>query len=130
MIFVEMFAALVVGHLIFDYPLQGDFLARGKNVSAPLPGVPWLTILASHAAIQGGSVWAISTAFLWLAGVDLRTAVRAGLWLGMAETVAHGVIDHLKCSGVLGQGERAFNIDQGLHIACKAVWAIVAASAL
>lgn len=36
-----LFAALVAGHALADYPLQGDFLARAKNRAAPIPGVPW-----------------------------------------------------------------------------------------
>ena len=32
---------LMVGHALADYPLQGDFLAKAKNRTAPIPGVPW-----------------------------------------------------------------------------------------
>jgi hypothetical protein len=32
---------LIAGHALADYPLQGDFLSRAKNRSAPIPGFPW-----------------------------------------------------------------------------------------
>jgi hypothetical protein len=111
--FVPLVWALLMGHALADYPLQGDFLARGKNASAPIPGVPWQTILASHALIHAGFVWLFT----------------GSLWLGLAEFVAHALIDHAKCTGRLGSNpERAFNIDQGLHVACKVLWAVIAVS--
>ena len=33
---LAMFAALVAGHALCDYPLQGDFLAKGKNRTASI----------------------------------------------------------------------------------------------
>lgn len=36
-----MAIALVAGHALADYPLQGDFLARAKNRTAPIAGFPW-----------------------------------------------------------------------------------------
>jgi hypothetical protein len=126
---VPMFAAFVVAHLVADYPGQGDFLARAKNVSAPIPGVPWRTILASHAAIHGGAVWAVAAAFLALGGMDLHLAVRFGLLLGLCETLMHATIDHLKCSGRLGAvGDGSFNCDQLLHLLCKLGWVAVASA--
>ena len=100
---LTIFALLVFGHLLADYPLQGDFLARGKF---GIPGVPRVTILLSHAAIHAGVVLVIT----------------GSLWLMLAEFLAHAAIDEAKIKGRLGQGERAFNIDQSLHIACKAMW--------
>jgi hypothetical protein len=32
---------LLVDHALADYPLQGDFLARAKNHTAPIPGISW-----------------------------------------------------------------------------------------
>lgn len=104
-------ALLVFGHMLADYPLQGDFLARGKNASAPLPGVPWPLILVSHAIIHGGVVGVIT----------------GSLWLGIAETVAHTIIDHGKCVGALDSDPKwAFVKDQALHILCKLLWAGIA----
>lgn len=111
----QLAALLVFGHMLADYPLQGDFLARGKNASAPIPGVPWPLILVSHAIIHGGVVMLIT----------------GSLWLGLAETVAHTFIDHGKCRGVLSADpSRAFIIDQAMHIACKVLWVALIAGGI
>lgn len=102
---IELFLLLVAAHALADYPLQGDFLAKAKNVSAPLPGVPWYQALGAHAAIHAGSVGVLT----------------GSVWLGLAEFVAHCAIDHAKCRGRIG-----FNTDQGAHVACKLLWAALA----
>jgi hypothetical protein len=93
--------ALIVGHALADYPLQGDFLARAKSRFAPIPGVPWQQALGAHALIHGGFVAVITG--VW--------------WLGLAEAVAHAAIDDAKCSGAI-----SFDADQLAHLACKALW--------
>lgn len=98
--------ALLIGHALADYPLQGDFLARAKNRSMPIPGVPWFQALGAHALIHGGMVWAITGC----------------AWLGLAEAAAHAFIDDSKCTGKIG-----FNADQALHVACKVLWAFIIA---
>lgn len=98
--------ALVIGHAIADYPLQGDFLARGKNHLAPLPGVPWFVCLLSHALIHAAPVWIVT-------GVP---------GLGLFEVGVHVLIDFGKSAGWFGAGGRAFWIDQGLHVGCKAFY--------
>lgn len=102
--FIPLLLALLVGHALADYPLQGDFLARAKNRFSAMPGVPWYQALGAHAAIHGGFV-AVITGY-W--------------WLGVAEAVAHAMIDDLKCRGAIG-----FNTDQALHAACKFSWVAV-----
>jgi hypothetical protein len=102
---IELFAALIIAHAICDYPLQGDFLARAKNRALPIPGVPWYQALGAHSVMHGGAVWLLT-------GVPL---------LGLAETTAHAAIDDAKCSGCIG-----FNADQSLHLACKALWVVIA----
>jgi hypothetical protein len=104
-----LFGALVAGHALCDYPLQGDFLARAKNRAAPIPGVPWYQALGAHAVIHGGAVALIT-------GIPL---------LGVAETFLHAFIDDLKCTGRIG-----FNTDQALHIGCKLAWALIAGAIL
>lgn len=98
---LELLALLIVGHALCDYPLQGDFLSRAKNHTAPLSGVPWWQALGAHAVIHGGMVGLLT----------------GSLWLGIAETVVHFAIDRGKCAGRYG-----YNVDQGLHIVCKLVW--------
>lgn len=96
---------LLVGHALADYPLQGDFLAKAKNRTAPITGVPWWQALAAHAAIHAGFV----------------AVITGSVALGLAEFVAHFVIDDAKCRGRL-----SFNADQALHVACKVAWAVLA----
>ena len=99
---IELFALLVFGHFLADYPLQGDFLARAKNRAHPIPGAPWIQALGAHAGIHAGFVFVLT----------------GNLWLGLAEWVAHAAIDDAKCRGKIG-----FHLDQGLHLACKLLWA-------
>lgn len=101
----EMLGALLVGHAVCDYPLQGDFLARAKNRTAAIPGTPWWQALGAHALIHAGAVAAITG--LW--------------WLGVAEFFAHAVTDDAKCRGQL-----TFNQDQAIHAGCKLAWAAIA----
>lgn len=92
-------------HALCDYPLQGEFLARGKDPYTPHAGVSWYQCLAAHALIQGG-------------GVMVATGSPA---LGVAETIAHAAIDYGKCAGKFG-----YNTDQALHVGCKVLWAVIA----
>lgn len=101
---IEMFGLLIFGHALADYPLQGDFLARAKNHTAPVPGFPWWHALGAHAVIHGGFVGVITG--IW--------------WLGIAEAVAHFAIDDLKCRSRIG-----LNTDQALHVACKGCWLLI-----
>lgn len=104
---LEVFALLVAAHALCDYPLQGDFLACAKPRAAPLPGVPWYQALGAHAAIHGGAVGLVT----------------GSLGLGLAEAVAHAVIDDLKCRSRI-----SYDVDQALHLACKAAWVGVLAA--
>jgi hypothetical protein len=99
-----LFLALVIAHVVCDYPLQGDFLARAKNHKQPIPGVPFYQALGAHALMHGGAVWLL-TGF-W--------------WLGVMEIAAHALIDYAKCDGRIG-----FNVDQGMHVVCKGVYALI-----
>lgn len=100
---------LLVGHAVADYPLQGDFLAKGKNHRAPLPGVPWWICQLSHAAIHAGAVALATGDVGW----------------GCVEFVLHGLIDAMKCDGWFG-----FTTDQALHVACKVLYAAALAPPL
>lgn len=100
-----MLLLLIAGHALCDYPLQGDFLARAKNVSAPIPGVPWWQAMWAHCAIHAGMVLLV-----------------VGLWpLALAEFVIHFATDHAKCRGRI-----SYNVDQAIHVACKVAWALLA----
>lgn len=106
---LQLFAALLIGHVVADYPLQGDFLSRAKNRFNPQPGVPWYQALGAHVLIQAGVVWLITG--IW--------------WLGALELLCHAVIDDTKCRGAIG-----FDTDQILHVLCKAIWACIAIAVL
>jgi hypothetical protein len=94
---------MLVGHALADYPLQGDFLAKGKNRHTPaIPGeTVWPWCLAAHALIHGGAV----------------TLATGSVALGVAEAFAHAAIDFAKCEKVFG-----FHADQSLHVVCKLFW--------
>lgn len=102
---IELFALMLFAHALADYPLQGDFLAKGKNHTAPIPGIPWQHPLAAHSAIHAGFVGVIT----------------GSIWLACAEFVIHAATDHAKCAGRIN-----YHTDQAIHVGCKAVWAVLA----
>lgn len=128
---LELMALLVFAHVLADYPMQGAFIALGKNRTKPLAGTPWYQILSAHAVMHGG-----------MAGIVVVAAGLAGnpglfniaLPVALAETACHWLIDDWKCRSVarscegLAEGEterhciRSYNIDQSLHLACKVFW--------
>jgi hypothetical protein len=94
--------ALFAAHFFLDYAGQGDFMARAKNRTAPIPGVPFWQPLTAHAFLHGAAAGAIT-----------------GLWaVVLAEAVAHWLIDDAKCRNRIG-----YNTDQALHLLCKVGWA-------
>lgn len=93
---------LLAAHWVADYPLQGDFLAKSK-FEGPLR----VYHLIAHAGIHGGAV----------------ALVTGSVWLGLAEFVAHTIIDELKI-----KGRTTFALDQALHIICKAAWLLILVS--
>jgi hypothetical protein len=96
---------LVVGHAVADYPLQSDAMAIEKDrhsKTALQAAVPWYYWLSAHSVIHGGAV----------------ALITGSIWLGLAETAVHWVIDFAKCEGWTTIAQ-----DQGLHVACKALWA-------
>ena len=100
--FAKILLYLCAGHALCDYPLQGDFLSRGKN--RLVPGVPWYQCLASHSIIHSAMV-------CWATG---------SFTLGIAELGIHAVTDYSK-----GRYWISFNTDQGIHWTCKLAWAVL-----
>ena len=99
-----MIVALMVGHSLMDYPLQGDFLSRAKNHKNPIPGISPTLTMEAHCILHAAAVWIITGSFL----------------LSVAEYLCHYVIDRLKCAGRFG-----FETDQYLHFTCKVLWATI-----
>lgn len=107
----QMFFALVIGHAVADYPLQGEFLAMCKNrrflVRLKDPARPpelWVYCMAAHCLIHAGAVWLITGSVV----------------LGVVELVLHWALDQAKC-----EGKTTFATDQWGHVLCKAGYVIV-----
>ena len=100
---LELLFALLIGHALADYPLQGDFVSRFKAPGSELGGERvWFWVMGAHCLIHAGMVWALT-----------GSAV-----LGLLEFVLHWAIDTAKCQKIIG-----FHADQSLHVACKVLWA-------
>jgi hypothetical protein len=98
-----MMALMLIGaHWLCDYPLQGPFLSEAK-VNGPLR----FYHLVAHAGIHGTGVAVVLFVFIGPQAV----------WFGLAEWLAHTVIDELKV-----RGKTSFAVDQALHVICKLVW--------
>lgn len=99
---------LIVGHCLCDYPLQGDFIGKFKNPSNPNPfpsgSHPWLVLMSAHCFIHAGAVYLIT-------GI---------IWFALAELLLHFIIDVCKNNNKI-----SFNMDQWLHIFCKACYVVV-----
>lgn len=111
------FFLLCLGHFVADYPLQSDFIAKGKNrfrsvdpASIPpgqKPMTVWPWVLTAHAGTHGAAVFLVTGS--------------AGL--AAAEMVSHWLIDYGKCANRYG-----IHADQFMHIACKLLWAALLVS--
>jgi len=110
--------ALLIGHALADYPLQGAFLAKAKDrhsdsgamfaESVPPKGL-WIHALTAHSLVHAGSVWIVTGSVV----------------LALVELVLHWIIDFAKCEGWTG-----FTTDQMLHVLCKIGYAAVIASGI
>ncbi len=104
--------AFLIGHALADFPLQGQFLAVGKERYGDLekltgtkwPHGMWAYCLTMHSLIHAGAVWFISGSVI----------------LGAAEFVLHWFIDLAKSSNVT-----SFYVDQSLHFLCKIAYVIL-----
>lgn len=105
---------LAIGHALADFPLQGEFIARGKNRNVEPPKLAdgksnpktlWIYLMSAHCLIHAGFVWVISGSVLF----------------AFIEFVLHWIIDAMKC-----EGKTSFAIDQWLHLATKALFVFIA----
>lgn len=95
---VETALLLLAAHALCDFPLQGEYLAKGKDGTNPANAEVWPLCMSAHALIHAGAV----------------QLVTGRIELAMAELVMHWTIDCVKCEKRIG-----FVTDQVLHIACK-----------
>lgn len=107
-IFLSMLFWFVCAHFICDYCWQSDTVAREKSPSSTTElqrQVPWYYWMMGHASMHGVAV----------------ALITKHVWLGIAEVLAHFVIDYGKC-------RKRYNIhhDQIFHLVCKLVWASIA----
>lgn len=100
----KMLFVLLAAHSLADYPLQGDFLANGKNRNTELGKLFWPYCLSSHALIHGGFVFIIT----------------GNIYLGLAESIIHAATDWLKCEKKI-----SMFTDQVIHYLCKIVWVFI-----
>jgi hypothetical protein len=101
---VDLLLLLLAGHALGDYAFQSSFLAEAKNRHTRIGRECWVAALPAHALIHGVLVFAVTRSVA----------------LGLAETVAHGIIDWCKNEGWFG-----FRVDQGLHALCKILWLVL-----
>lgn len=107
MTYLHTFFFLLCGHFLFDFPWQGDTVAREKNPNSATElqkHVPWPYWMASHAFSH-----AFAAALITHSGL-----------IACLELTSHFVIDYLKC-------QKRFNIhvDQALHILCKVLYVVI-----
>ncbi len=106
--FIEILFLLMLGHLVADFALQTDAMAKGKNRNRrPDPSVippgqnympTWGYWLTAHAGTHAAAVYLVTGSPI-LAALEL-------CW--------HWLIDFGKCDNFYG-----VNTDQFLHFACK-----------
>lgn len=97
--------ALIIGHALADYPLQGKFLAIRKNrhiksidYTGDSPPQLWVYCLSAHSLVHAGTVWIVT----------------GSAFFGFVEFVLHWLIDFAKCEKWTN-----FHQDQSLHLISK-----------
>ena len=95
---LALFAAFVLIHVLADFPLQGEYLARQKSRKLADSRSDWIVALVAHCVIHAGGVWLIS----------------GSLAMAAVEFILHGTIDLVK-----GEEKIGIATDQVLHLVCK-----------
>jgi len=107
MLHVSAFAMLLLlfaAHALADYPLQGEFIANGKNPNTEVGKVLWRHLLIAHGLIHAGFVCLITGSVV----------------LGLLEFFIHTFTDWLKCNN-----EITYDTDQAIHYSCKVLWWLI-----
>jgi len=103
---------LIVGHAVADFALQTPLMAKLKsrhNKPTEIPKgqkyVPtWGFWLSAHGLIHGGAVYFVT----------------GSVWLGIAETINHCLIDFIKCENITNP-----YVDQLLHYITKIFYVLL-----
>ncbi len=106
---LALFFAFAIAHAMADFPLQGDYLARQKQRRKASSPLEWFVALTAHSLIHAGGVWLVSGSVIFAA----------------TELFLHWLIDFGK-----GEGKYGYAADQGLHLACKVVYAGILAAGM
>lgn len=104
MTYLEVLVLLIMGHYIFDWVLQKEFIAFAKNPDEPLPGVPWIHAMIAHCFLHAGTVFLIT--HMW------------GLFV--IEFISHFILDYSKCRKYI-----SFNTDQISHLSLKLLYFVL-----
>ena len=106
---IAVFFWMLAGHALGDFAFQTEWMVQSKNprrrarATSERRDLIWIHVLTAHALIHGGAV-ALAT---------------GSVVLGIAETIAHWLIDYGKSNRYYG-----FHVDQFLHLGCKVIWAL------
>lgn len=100
----NVFAMLVFAHLIGDFALQNEYMAKAKNPNIKVVDSPWYVVMFAHAGIHAG----------------LTGFITGSLIIALFELVAHYVIDYYRCLKRF-----SYLTDQILHIVCKFIYVII-----
>lgn len=137
---ISLLILLLGGHALADYPLQGDFLAKGKNhrlaecacgkeitrIGRKACDLCWGPIDKPYEVCVDNHWHAPLPHFLgWQKSMLAHCLIHAmfvylftGHWqLALAELVIHGITDWAKCDGRISS-----NTDQAIHYGCKILW--------
>lgn len=110
---LTLFFLLVAGHMVADFALQTEWVARYKNRRTDGGKFPdefgrletvWPWLLTAHSFHHGLMVFIITQK----------------IWLGLLETAIHWIIDFCKTEKWYG-----FHMDQLFHISCKVLWIVL-----
>lgn len=93
-----MIFQLIFGHIVADFVLQNDFMAKAKNHVKPIEGIPPLLILSYHSFIHSFVVYLIT----------------GKVSFAIFEFIAHFLLDFAKNARIL-----TFSQDQFGHLVCK-----------
>ena len=116
---IQLLLILLFMHFIFDFPLQGQYLAtmKDRKFKRPAGEIPWVYAMFVHSFLH-----ALSSAvvLMWF-GVGTALIVV----IVLAETVWHFLFDMSKCSGNINLAT-----DQIYHVVTKILIAMIAVGSL